>query len=282
MALGKGLKALIPEEAPKNLRREDGKMVLEAAIDRVRPNPDQPRKTFNQEKLEELADSIKLHGIIQPIIVRSDNDGFIITAGERRWRAARMAGLTEVPVLVQDMSEDAVLEIAVIENIQREDLNVIEEARGYQTLIDRFGYTQAALAAKLGKNRTSVTNVLRILNLPESVQVNVINSMLSFGHARALLALPEEKDQLALMDKIIREDLSVRQTEQAIAAMKKVRVPKAPDMFAEDLGERLSRFLDTKVNVKNRKGKGKIEIQYASLEQLDQILAGLGIPGEDE
>lgn len=281
MALGKGLKALIPDE-PSVSRDADGTPVLTVGIDRISPNPEQPRVKFDDARMEELADSIRQHGIIQPLIVRRTENGFMIVAGERRWRAARMAGLREIPVICQDLDEEAVLEIAVIENIQREDLNVIEEARGYQTLLTRFNYTQAQLARRIGKSRTALTNILRVLNLPENLQQMVLDEVLSFGCARALLALPDPALQEAAAAQIVEKKMSVREAERLVKSM--MRAPKEktePDLFSTHLAEELGGYLECPVRIQNKKNRGKIEIAYSSLEELDAILHKIGLNRED-
>lgn len=283
MALGKGLKALIKEE-PDNLSTENGRMIVSVGIDRLIPNPDQPRVHFNEAALQELADSIRIHGVISPLVVSQTDGGYLIIAGERRWRASRIAGLTEVPVILENVPEEQILEIAIIENVQREDLNIIEEASAYKSLIDHFNYTQAQLAEKIGKNRTTVANILRMNALPETIQEMTRQSRLSYGHARALLAVEDEQEAVRLAEECADGKMSVRQLEKRIAALKKPKPEKqtVEDPYVRDLEDRLSGYLDSPVVLKQKKNKGKIEIPYSSLEELDRILSRIGLEGQEE
>ena len=283
MALGKGLKALIREE-PENLSSADGRMVLTISIDRLFPNPDQPRVHFDQTALEELAASIREHGVISPLVVRQTDEGYLIIAGERRWRASRIAGLTEVPVLVENIPDDKILEIALIENVQREDLNVIEEACAFQNLIDHFGYTPAQLAEKIGKSRAAVANVLRLNALPDEIQQMVRAGSLSYGHARALLGIEDPKTALALAEAASDGKMSVRQLEKKAAALKnpKPETEVRENPYVRDLEDRLSGYLDAPVILKQKKNKGKIEIPYGSLDELDRILSLIGLNRQEE
>lgn len=286
MALGKGLKALIQEEPTSLVREENGKMILSVSVDRLMPNENQPRVHFDPDALQELASSIRQHGVLSPLIVRKEKEGYLIIAGERRWRASRMAGLDEVPVIVENLPDEQILEIALIENIQREDLNIMEEARAYQNLIDHFGYTQSQLAEKIGKSRSNVANVLRLNALPERVCQLTRENRLSYGHARCLLGLEDEADQIRLAEEACDGRLSVRQLEQKVAALKKgkpqEKEPEEPDQYVQDVQDQLSSFFDLSVSLKHKKDKGKIEIPYSSLDELDQILTRIGIRQQEE
>ncbi len=282
--LGRGLSALMsdvaaddaPQSAPK---RPD----LIVPIEQVEPNPDQPRRTFAEDALEELASSIAEKGIIQPLIVRQspkDEDRFEIVAGERRWRAAQIAKLHEIPVLLRDYDDTEVLEIAIIENIQRADLNPVDEASGYKQLMDRFGHTQDKLATALGKSRSHIANLLRLLNLPKEVQTYLINGQLSAGHARALVG---HEQAVALAREVIQRNLSVRETEKLAKkgpAINKRSVSGAPvpkDADTVQIENELSAALGMKVTIDHPAGSesGKMVIGYKSLEQLDDLLRAL-------
>lgn len=284
LALGKGINALFSEigglENIEEERPED-KGIREIKLDEIKPSKYQPRYQFDSEKLEELAQSIKEEGIIQPIIVRSSDDGYEIIAGERRFRAAAMAGLDKIPVIVKEVSSDEALEIALIENIQREDLNPIEEAKAYQKLISDFKITQEDLASKVGKNRTSITNTLRLLKLPTEIQKAVEENIIFMGHARALISVEEKKLQLLLFRKVVKRNLSVRQIEDIIKTIKNVshetiRIKKE-DPIIKSYEKILMKSLGTKVFIKQNKDKksGKIEIVYFSLDDIERILEKL-------
>jgi ParB family transcriptional regulator, chromosome partitioning protein len=271
-ALGRGLSALLPT-------REEGVLAgagREAAIDLLHASPLQPRMDFEKGALEELARSIKERGIVQPIIVAPDGEGYVILAGERRWRAARAAGLSRVPVVVRAVASDAErLEIALIENLQREDLNPIEAARAYARLREEFHLTQEQIAERVGKDRASVANALRILKLPAPVREKIQKGELSAGHAKALLTLGSADDQERLAAEILRRGLSVRQTEKRAAAMAgiapRVRTAARRDPFTRDAEERLSRRLRTRVRIHRRKRGGRLEIDYGSEEELMRL-----------
>jgi ParB family chromosome partitioning protein len=287
-ALGRGLAALIPgapppeapsAPSPAAARTNDGLRTL--AIEDVHPAPGQPRKQFDDARLEELAASIRAQGIIQPLVVRlREAGGYELIAGERRWRAAQRAGLHEVPAVVRDVAEKRAFEMALVENLQREDLNPIEEAQGFERLIEEFGYTQEALASRVGKDRSSVANALRLLRLPEGVRTLVTEGRIQMGHARALLGLDTVDAIEKLARRIVARELSVRQVE---ALVKRERdgggetpasAPAQPSASARDLGERLSRALGTRVRVVEAgPGKGHLEVSYHSLDQLDAVLA---------
>ncbi|WP_417087906.1 ParB/RepB/Spo0J family partition protein [Eubacterium maltosivorans] len=282
--LGKGLKALIPDESFMSIDNSDadnaGKLVFFLQINKIRPNADQPRKKFNREKLEELAASIKEHGILQPLVVRPENNGYTIIAGERRWRAATMAGLKEVPVIVKDLPAKDVMELALIENVQREDLNAIEEAEAYGALMEHFNLTQGEIGIRIGKSRAAITNTMRLLNLPDKVRQEVLDDHISSGHARALLSLEDQKQMEALCEEIIDKKFSVRETERKVKLLKnppkeeKAKSEKNPYITAVEDG--LKQKFATKVKISGKKDKGKIELEYYSTEDLNRILDLLG------
>jgi len=272
-ALGKGLSALIPD-AP-----EPRMSPLEVDIDRLAPNEFQPRGRADQTRLEELARSIKSNGMIQPVIVRKLGDRFQIIAGERRWRAAQIAGLLRVPVVVRDVAagqERSLLETALIENIQRENLNPIEEALAYRRLGDQFQLKQEDIAAAVGKDRATVANILRLLKLPEEVRAEVASGRLSMGHARALLALPTEADQRSTARDVIARDLSVRETESLVSKVARATraasaPPKPVDVHTRAAEERLRLALGTRVRIVRHGTQGRIEIDFGSEEELIRI-----------
>ena len=282
--LGKGLKALIPDESFMSIDNSDTenaeKLVFFLQINKIRPNADQPRKKFNREKLEELAASIKEHGILQPLVVRPENNGYTIIAGERRWRAATMAGLKEVPVIVKDLPAKDVMELALIENVQREDLNAIEEAEAYGALMEHFNLTQGEIGIRIGKSRAAITNTMRLLNLPDKVRQEVLDDNISSGHARALLSLEDQRQMEALCEEIIDKKLSVRETEKKVKLLKnppteeKAKPEKNPYITAVEDG--LKQKFATKVKISGKKDKGKIELEYYSTEDLNRILDLLG------
>lgn len=278
-ALGKGLDTLIPN---KNAgKSSEIKIKSEEMIDinQVEPNKEQPRKTFNEDSLFELSESIKQHGIVQPLVVTKKEDYFEIIAGERRWRAAKLAGLKKVPVVVKDYSPQEIMEIALIENIQREDLNPVEEAMAYQRLIQEYDLKQDEVAERVSKSRTAITNSIRLLKLDERVQSMLIDENISSGHARALLAIKDGETQYNLAMRIFDEKLSVRETEKFIKSMNKIRKPKKKkeelknDFVYRDLEEKLKMVTGTKVTI-NRKSEraGKIEIEYYTPEDLEKIV----------
>lgn len=249
----------------------------------IKPNSLQPRDIFHEEEMQGLVESIKKYGILQPIIVKPIPHGYMLIAGERRWRAAKQIGLKEIPAIIKNTDDLSNLEIALIENIQREDLNPIEKARGFQKLIGKFGLTQEQVAKAVGKDRTSVTNYLRLLDLPQEVQDNVSRGTISMGHARALVSLEDKKVQLSLLERILSEGLSVREVE-AIVSMRK-----EPDSTSQnppqekatphitDLEDRFRRFFGAKVMIKERNGKGKITISFHNNEEFCRIASILGI-----
>lgn len=288
--LGSGLGALFGE----NPVGEELSGALSVRIEKVEPRSDQPRKVFDDEALHELADSISRVGMIQPITVRKlDGDFYQIIAGERRWRAARLAGMQEVPVRVLEADDLRTMELALIENLQREDLNPIEEARGYKTLMDEYGMTQEEASQSVGKSRPAVANALRLLGLPEKVLAMVQEGALSAGHGRALLAIRDEKTQLEAAEKIVAEELSVRQTEKLAAKLasgleKAVSEEKAAPSqidYAAEAEKRLSGALGRKVHIRDNRKKGKIELEYYGAddrEELIKALLGLGTVREGD
>ncbi|MDA8079122.1 MAG: ParB/RepB/Spo0J family partition protein [Nitrospiraceae bacterium] len=264
-ALGKGLNALIPEK---------GEEVLFLDIDRILPGRQQPRKVFHEESLKELSASIKEKGVLQPIIVSRTGDGsFNLIAGERRWRAATIAGLKKIPALIKNVASKDALEIALIENIQREDLNPVETAEAFNRLIKDFSLTQEELSDRVGKDRATVANYLRLLRLPDEIKTLLYNGALSMGHARAILAIEGRTKQVEAARKIIKGGLSVREAEKlAKAASSPSRHAGIKDAQIAALEERLIKHLGTKVRINHKGKRGKIEIEYYSLEELDRLL----------
>lgn len=248
-------------------------------INKVEPNREQPRKLFNEDALLELSESIKQYGIIQPLLVTKKEDYYEIIAGERRWRAAKMAGLKEVPVIIKDYTTQEIVEISLIENIQREDLNPIEEAVAYKRLMDEFHLKQDEIADKVSKSRAAVTNSIRLLKLAEPVRQMLIDEMISSGHARAILAISDEELQFTIATKVFDEKLSVRETEKLVKSVLEPSVPRprqvnpAEDAIYESLEEKMKSIVGTKVSISRRKNhKGKIEIEYYSQEELERLI----------
>ena len=289
--LGKGIGALM-SEAEKEVGSENAATTaangttsgeMEIDVDKLLPNPHQPRTEFDKDALQELADSIKEHGVIQPVLVeKADGDNYYIIAGERRTRAAKLAGLTKIPVRVQSFSEEKKLEVALIENIQREDLNALEEALAYRKLMDMCGITQDEVARRVGKNRTTVTNALRLLKLPENMQTSLANDEITAGHARALLSVTNPADQRILFARILGQDLSVRETERQAAELNgggksavKVKPKKSEkkDPDISSLEEQFIEALGTKVQLKGSLEKGSLQIDYFSRDDLDRIFS---------
>lgn len=277
--LGKGLDSLIPKgEAVKKSSSKSNNGVVELDINQVEPNKNQPRKNFDQDALNELADSIKQYGVIQPIVVQKIDDYYEIIAGERRWRAAKIAKLKKIPVVIKNFSEQEIVEIALIENIQREDLNPIEEAEAYKRLIDEYNLKQEEMAERLSKSRTSITNSMRLLKLSSKVQKLVISGELSSGHARALIPVEDAKKQYTLALEIIKNKLSVRETEKLVKALlepKKIVKKAVPenDFVYRDIEGKIKDIVGTKVKINNKPGgKGKIEIEYYSTEDLERLI----------
>ena len=273
-ALGRGLGALIPDvQQPKG---EGSGVLLELDLDMVSPNPEQPRKSFDAEALAELAESIKAQGVVQPLVVRRKGAKYEIVVGERRWRAAQLAGLRKVPALVQDTDDDAMLEIALVENIHRADLNPIEEANAYRMLMERFGLTQEEVAGKVGRKRSTVANTLRLLRLHDDVKSRLAAGEIDMGHARALLAVEDRFRQRELCEEVVRKGLNVRQVEGLVRRELKsgTAPPKseaAKDVFIRDAEDRLSRSLGAPVVIKRGRKGGRIEIAYFSDDDLQRL-----------
>ncbi len=277
--LGRGLDALFVDNSIEEISTAN---TVKLRINEIEPNRDQPRKTFDEEALSELADSIAQHGVIQPLLVRPVSDGYQLVAGERRWRAARLAGLSEVPVVVKELSDSETMEIALIENLQREDLNPIEEAEGLQLLIDTYGLTQDECAKRVGKSRPAITNSLRLLNLPKELSELVKNSLLSTGHARALLPIGDKEKMVSLADEIIKKGLSVRETERMVKMMLKNMEAKAEkrvkkrDTYYDEVELALGETMGRTVKVFVGKGnKGTLEIEFFGKEDLAKIAKAL-------
>ncbi len=299
--LGRGLGAFFPdyEEEGKGTSGKEGEgeqpkgssrtyldpqkrvnIVLHVPVADIRPNPHQPRKEFKEEALEELAHSIKKHGLIQPITVRYIGERrFELISGERRLRASKLAGLEEIPSYIREVDDDEVISFALIENIQREDLNPVEVAMGYKRLVDELDYTQAEVAEKVGKNRTTVTNMLRLLNLPAFIQAALRDNKISMGHARALINIENEEDQERIFKKAVKKGYSVRQIEDAVRSLgeeksgtKKQKEKSENQAIYNEISSRLRRKLSTKVNIKPKKNGGEIRIEYYSDDELDRLL----------
>lgn len=301
--LGKGLDSLIPDKSnqikssgnkaseakisvPKTEKKSDttasekenqksGEILLK--INQVEPNRDQPRKEFDEDSLLELADSIKQHGILSPLLVHKKNDYYEIIAGERRWRAAKLAGLKEIPVIIKEYTDQEIVEISLIENIQRENLNPIEEAMAYKRLLEEFHLKQDEVAERVSKSRTAVTNSMRLLKLSDKVKQMIVDDMISTGHARALLAIDDKDQQYEIATKIFDEKLSVRETEKLVKQLKNpkqtIEKKKIEHTFVyADLADKMKNVMGTKVNINAKQnGKGRVEIEYYSEEELERI-----------
>lgn len=269
--LGKGLGALITSES---LKEDSG--VVELKIHEIEPNASQPRKFFDDEKLTQLSESIKQHGIIQPIIVKKDNNLYTIIAGERRWRAAKLAGLDRVPVLIKDFTEKQVMEIALIENLQREDLNPIEEAEAFMHLMSEFDLTQEQIAETIGKSRSAIANSIRLLGLSEEVRKYIISGDLTSGHARTLVIVQDEELQKSAAEYIVKNRLNVRDTENYVKNLFKNKVQKKSKNIIDPdfkiVEDKLKNILGTKVKLQANKNRGKITIEYYSNDELDRLL----------
>jgi ParB family transcriptional regulator, chromosome partitioning protein len=302
-ALGRGLGALLggtlgvpkpaaPEQPPTSSESTaaPGERVVRVPLERIRPSPFQPRKEFAPEALNELTESIKAQGIIQPLLVRERGDHYELIAGERRWRAAQLLGLAEAPVIIRQADDTAVLEIALIENLQRENLNPMEEAQGYAELISRFNLRQEDVATKVGKSRAWVANALRLLKLPPEVQRFVREGRLSVGHAKVILALEQPREQSLAAERVLKDSLSVRATEDFVAKMQQkqpIIIPDASggtkksaaptDAHVQDLENRLRERLGTKVQLKYKNGKGALDIRFFSDDELERLLQILGV-----
>jgi ParB family chromosome partitioning protein len=275
--LGKGLGALIPEEEVESV---DVNNKILISINKIKSDEEQPRKLFDSEKISELAESIKTHGIIQPLILRKYiQDQYIIVAGERRWRAAKMAGLKEIPAIIMELSDKDILEISLIENIQRQDLNPIEEALAYRKLLNDFNITQEELSKRIGKSRVSIANTIRLTNLDDRVQQYIIEGVISEGHGRVLLAINDKQEQYELAQQVIDEKSSVRELERLIKKINEEEeeeriVWSSHDLnpYYKEIKNQLQNYFGTKVNVLNKNNKGKIEIEYYSEDDLQRIL----------
>ncbi len=291
--LGKGLDAMIPSKIPTTNREDkeaslnkksvDDGQIVNLNITEVEPNKNQPRKTFDEDALLELTDSIKQHGIITPILVTSKDDRYMIVAGERRWRAAMKAGLKEVPAVVKNLSDEEVAEIAIIENLQREGINAIEEAFAFKSLIDEHGYTQDQVADKISKSRVYVTNSMRLLKLAPKVQEMVVSEMISAGHARALLSISDEGEQTETAQKVFDGNLSVRETEKLVRSLGKTAAKKTAlkgnaslDAIYKNESEKCKQALGTKVDITSKgDGVGVIQIEFYNNDDLEKIIERL-------
>lgn len=273
----KSIKSVTPDKSAEAKKEEEKAGVQTMKINEVEPNRDQPRKNFDEDALLELSDSIKQFGVLQPLLVRKRKDHYEIIAGERRWRAAKIAGVKEVPVIVKEYTDQEILEIGLIENIQRENLNPIEEAIAFKRLLEEFNLKQDEVAERVSKSRTAVTNSMRLLKLSDKVQQMIIDDMISTGHARALLAIDDPELQYTLANKIFDEKLSVRETEKLVKEIKNPKKPKEKKIMEnafiyQDLEEKMKGVFGTKVSIASKgKGKGKIEIEYYSDDELEHL-----------
>ena len=273
-ALGRGLAALIPQAS----HTEGGKGISRLPLDVILRDETQPRRVFDEQKLQELADSIRAQGVLQPILVRRDGERYRIIAGERRWRAAQRAGLDQIPALVRDAGDAEAFQLALVENLQRADLNPIEEADGYRRLVEEFGLTQEQVSERVGKERSSVANALRLLALPDTVKDMLQAGTLNMGHARALLGLPKVPEMLKLAERVAALKLSVRETERlvkqrrVVPALEGKAKATAPSAESRALVEELQRHLGAKVRLSDAQGRGTLEIDFNSYEELDRIL----------
>jgi len=283
--LGKGLGALIPEF--EEGASEPGE-IKEVPVMKIKPNPYQPRKDFNQEKLKELADSIKEHGVVQPIIVSpdtdDDSDSYLLVAGERRWRAAREAEIDSIPAVIKNVEKHTMVQVALIENLQREDLNPIEEALAYQRLINDFSLTQEELSKSIGKSRSTVANTIRLLSLPEEVQTGLASGLISEGQARPLLSIKETGVQKEIAERIVNGKYNAREVEKMVSRAEETKKAGKKDsgfeeeksknaLFCEDLREKLQKYLGTKVKIAEKKSSGTIEIEFFGQEDLDRVVS---------
>lgn len=276
--LGKGLDSMIPEKKTKaEMKEAQDKSLAEIKISEIDPNMGQPRKKFDEDELLELAESIKIHGVIQPIILTKRGKRYEIIAGERRWRASKLAGLVKIPAIIREYTDKEIMEVSLIENIQRQDLNPIEEALAFKNLIDEYKMKQDDLAERVSKSRSAITNALRLLKLDDKVKGMLAEGLISTGHARALLAVEDKNKQQALATKIFDEKLSVRETEKLVKHIIENKEPKKEEKSSEKLiykklEDSLKSIIGSKVSIKGRNnGKGKIEIDYYSIEELDRI-----------
>lgn len=273
-ALGRGLSALIPIK--ENVENKASNLA-DIPISQVRPNKYQPRYEFNQERLNELISSIKEKGVVQPVLVRKSESGYELIAGERRWRAVKALGIEKIPAIIKDVRDTDMLEISLIENIQREELNAMEEAHAYNRFVTDFSYTQDRIAQVIGKDRSTVANILRLLALPKKVQDFISKGMLTTGHAKAILGLASEEERLRVSNVVVKRGLSVRETERLVArraAGERTR-PRTKDANLSDIEARLRQILGTKVKISHGKKRGTIQIEYYSLEDLDRLIGVL-------
>lgn len=276
--LGQGLSALITDDLEEKIALDSNKDILKVKITLVEPNPDQPRKQFDEDALDELAESIKTFGVLQPLVVIKKDKFYEIIAGERRWRAAKIAGLKEIPVIIKEFTEEEIVEVALIENIQRENLNSIEEAIAYQRLIDEFGLKQDEIAEKVSKSRSAIANTLRLLQLDERVRKMVIDEMISSGHARTLIVFKDNDQQYEVANMIFDQKLSVRETEKLIkklttpSKVKPVKKNQMMDPIFQSLQKNFEEILGTKVTISPKKNKGRIEIEYFSNTELERLV----------
>ncbi len=280
-ALGKGINALIPD-FEEGVPEAEKSLATDLLIDEISPNHLQPRNYFDDKKLNDLMTSIKEHGVLQPVVVQKVDSGFELIVGERRWRASKKLGLKKIPAIIREVNDEQSLEIAIIENIHRQDLNPIEEAEAYARLSNEFALTQEMVAEKVGKSRAAVANILRLLKLSRNIKEDLISEKISMGHARALLGLEESKQMESLRNEIIKQDLTVRQTETRVNKLKKGVLDKPitqkinKDIFTKDLEKDLARRLGTKVNILPKKNGGKLIVTYYSGDDLERIQMLMG------
>jgi len=282
--LGRGLGSLIPKKVSPSLVKEENKdivlepsadQIVQIPIDKIEPNPMQPRQVFNHQDLEELIESIKMHGILQPLVVTKAGDMYQLIAGERRWRASKVIGMEKVPAIVRDATEQEKLELSLIENIQRKNLNPIEEAASFQRLVNEFNLKQDEISKKLGKSRSAVANTIRLLQLPEAVQIALVEGKITEGHARVILSLENEKQQLAFLKKILQHDYTVRDAEREgrkLAPRKPRKLQSLKDPLTEAQKEELRQKLNTKVDIKKSGQGGQIQIEFYSEEELNDLI----------
>ncbi len=300
--LGRGLSSLLGARSPAEKKTKSGKKPAstpspataetpnEVPVGEILPGAMQPRNGMDDDTLNELAESIRENGVMQPLVVRPREGGYELIAGERRWRASQMAGLATVPIVIRDVDDRTALELALVENLQRENLDPIEEAKGYAQLMDQFDLTQEEIATKVGKNRATVANTLRLIKLPAEVQAYVRNGLFSSGHAKAILGLKNAKDQIAAAKRVIKKELSVRQAEELVAALGQAAPDKtkrgsaskrsATDAHILDLESKMRERLGTKVSLRYRKGKGSVDIKFFNDEDLQRILDAFGIQAD--
>lgn len=285
-ALGRGLDALIPsfdtESNQALYNTDDGQAVVEIKIFQIDPNMDQPRRQFDQDKIKELAQSIKKYGVVQPVIVKPKGNRYLLIAGERRWRAAQLAGLPTIPAIVKNLDEKDIMAISLIENLQREDLNPIEQALGIKKLIDEYNLTQEQVADEIGKSRSAVTNILRLLTLSDEIQKFIMDGKLTPGHGRAILGLEDPNMRLQIAKKVIEDELNVRDTERLIKKIKtnmgnrEKPITKTKPSYIIEIESNLEECLGTKVNITPGKKKGVIQIEYYNNDDLERIMSKIG------